>query len=92
MGMFDYVVGVPEVVCECGANVTGWQSKDGPCELAKVHFTRVGRFYTSCESCDRLHEFYDSAAPGEDWSAPAAGRGIGGYDHTATTREERSKQ
>ncbi len=65
MGMFDYVVGVPEVLCpNCGKKVKGWQSKDGPCELVRLHFSAVDRFYTNCDKgkhtgsgCGRWIEF-----------------------------------
>lgn len=58
MGMFDDVTDVPEVKCrKCGAPVTGWQSKDGPCMLAPVPFWAVRNFYASCAECDEWHEF-----------------------------------
>jgi hypothetical protein len=34
MGMFDYYEPDPALVCSvCGASLTGWQGKDGPCAL-----------------------------------------------------------
>ena len=50
MGMFDYVK--YEAECpECGTPLTGWQSKDGPCELAELEPWQVKQFYTECTSC-----------------------------------------
>ncbi len=64
MGMFDDIK--YEAPCPiCGAPITGWQSKDGPCvldrmtpaELASVSGSGERReksalFYTSCDTCD----------------------------------------
>src|SRR4051812_13111685 len=34
MGLFDYFVPTPPVTCPaCGAMLTGWQGKSGPCVL-----------------------------------------------------------
>jgi hypothetical protein len=36
MGMFDSFEPVPELACSvCGARLTGWQGKDGPCALLR---------------------------------------------------------
>jgi len=51
MGMFDYV-NAPEIRCpECGEPVTGWQSKDGPCELLTLEYYEVSEFYADCKHC-----------------------------------------
>jgi hypothetical protein len=57
MGMFDYIVGVPEVLCDCGHKLENWQSKDHYCQLNKIHYTRVRNFYTYCKNCGLWVEF-----------------------------------
>lgn len=54
MGMFDNI-DVPPEACkcpQCGAELTDWQSKDGPCTLTLLPFYAVDNFYTSCDSCN----------------------------------------
>jgi hypothetical protein len=70
MGMFNYVVGVPEVLCPtCGAALGGWQTKDGdPC-LVDVDWRELENFYTSCDNkvkdrrCGTWLEFTRQAPP-----------------------------
>lgn len=58
MGMFDYIVDVPEVECpDCGEPVTGWQSKDDICDLQKIPYWQVDNFYTFCDNCKCWIEF-----------------------------------
>lgn len=57
MGMFDYV-DAPPVACPCGAEVSGWQSKDADCFLEHVDPRQVDRFYSTCTACGRRHEFH----------------------------------
>lgn len=58
MGMFDYVVDVPEVDCpKCGAKLNAWQSKDGPCDLEEIEYWKVENFYTNCHKCRTWVEF-----------------------------------
>lgn len=56
MGMFDWVNF--EYDCPiCGSKVTGFQSKDGPCELKTLEYWQVNNFYTHCDTCDYWVEF-----------------------------------
>ena len=58
MGMFDQVEVPDDVVCpNCGAELTDWQSKDGPCELKLLQFWEVDNFYTSCDTCNTWVEY-----------------------------------
>lgn len=50
MGMFDYV-DAPPVTCKCGATVSEWQSKDGPCELLRLSVDSVNTYYGICRTC-----------------------------------------
>jgi len=55
MGMYDDI-STPPVQCpSCGETSAsedwGWQSKDGPCELAILQFWEVDNFYGSCPKC-----------------------------------------
>lgn len=62
MGMFDWIEGVPEMPCpKCGRPLDSWQSKDGPCEMERLHFSEVDNFYTLCS--DRCGEFVEFALP-----------------------------
>lgn len=55
--MFDYVK-TPEIPCpDCGEPLTGFQSKDGPCQLEEVDFWQVDFFYTHCQECKRSVSF-----------------------------------
>ena len=56
MGLFDYV-DAPDITCRCGAVVTGWQSKDGPCELGVISTANVDNYYAPCDACHAWHEF-----------------------------------
>lgn len=56
MGMYDNVI-APNVLCQCGALVDGWQSKDGPCTLDDVHINDVDNFYSHCRSCGKWFHF-----------------------------------
>jgi len=50
MGMFDWVNVPEEVRClECGAVISGWQTKDTDCLLETVQLNQVWRFYTICK-------------------------------------------
>lgn len=56
MGMFDTV----NFVCacpKCGFVVSGFQSKDGECNLEMIEPEAVGRFYSSCPHCKEWIEF-----------------------------------
>lgn len=56
MGMFDYIN--YEMDCpECGARVSDFQSKDGPCALDTLEYWEVDYFYASCENCRAWVEF-----------------------------------
>lgn len=56
MGMFDYVA--VAIDCpECGAALTGFQTKDGNCFLELVHPNSVLNFYTACDECGTWVEF-----------------------------------
>lgn len=56
MGMFDWVQF--EMPCpKCGKRVSGFQSKDGACELANVLPWTVDRFYVDCRHCKTSIEF-----------------------------------
>lgn len=56
MGMYDTVrFAIP---CpECGEPVSGFQSKDGPCELLELQPHDVSNFYAPCRSCETWIEF-----------------------------------
>lgn len=74
MGLFDWVVGVPEMNCDCGERLVGWQTKDANCHLIKIHFTWVHNFYTSCVKCKKWWEFYrDGYFEDKDWTVPKEG-------------------
>jgi len=75
MGIFDYVVGVPEIKCrKCGQLLTDWQTKHEFSQLRKIHWSRVERFYTCCDNCKEWHEFRRgdefSLSDTEDVTAP----------------------
>lgn len=56
MGMFDDVNF--KMPCpECGKEVRGWQSKDGPCNLDLIEPDTVSNFYAPC-ACGCWIEFY----------------------------------
>jgi len=55
MGMFDHVAYAH--TCTCGEIVTGFQSKDGPCELLSLTALQVSNFYSSCHNCNTWWEF-----------------------------------
>lgn len=58
MGMFDRIdTGGPVPCPECGADVTGFQSKDGDCLMHTLHWTTVSVFYASCDKCGRWVEY-----------------------------------
>ncbi len=51
MGMFDWI----NYKCncpKCGKEVTGFQSKDGPCELKNLPSRAVNNLYSSCDDCN----------------------------------------
>ncbi len=59
MGMFDNVE-VPPAYCKCpvcDAELTDWQSKDGPCTMTLQQFYEVDNFYTSCDACGEWVEY-----------------------------------
>ena len=50
MGMYDNVR--LEIKCpNCGSTVSGFQSKDGPCDLRTLKFYEVNNFYSECDHC-----------------------------------------
>jgi hypothetical protein len=56
MGCFDYV----NYTCKCpkcGADVSGFQSKDGGCVFETKEMSDVLNFYTSCDQCSEWIEF-----------------------------------
>lgn len=56
MGMFDSVR--YEAPCPyCGALLSAFQSKDGPCILSTLDPDEVNGFYTSCHSCNAWVEY-----------------------------------
>lgn len=55
MGMFDWVEH-QELCPKCGALVTGFQSKSGPCQLLKLRPDQVERYYAGCRACDLFIE------------------------------------
>lgn len=74
MGMFDWVVGVPEMKCECGETLSGWQTKDADCQLEKIHFTWIANFYTNCKKCNLWYEFSrEGRFEDQDWTIPRPG-------------------
>ena len=81
MGMFDYVVGVPETKCQKCGNILGdWQSKDGPRKMIKVHFTRICEFHTICSSCGEWHQFESNKLCDPDWTDPKDGVYISSFN------------
>jgi len=57
MGMYDTII-APEIKCpECGAAVTEFQSKSGPCEMLTFQHWQIYNFYASCPGCDAWIEF-----------------------------------
>jgi len=58
MGMFDYVLAV-NPCRKCGAPLTDWQSKDGPCILAVLTPDDVSNYYTACPdpACGAWNEY-----------------------------------
>ena len=58
MGMFDWVKAPESLTCrKCDGPLTGFQSKDGPCQLEEIPAEQVEYFYTSCKACDEWNEF-----------------------------------
>lgn len=56
MGMFDHI----DFECDCphcGERVSGFQSKDGPCALLRLHPSKVSHFYRDCPGCGHWLEF-----------------------------------
>src|SRR5687767_491212 len=50
MGMFDWVNF--KMPCpECGAEMTGFQTKDTDCSMAEVEPDATNNFYSGCEHC-----------------------------------------
>ncbi len=58
MGMFDYIDFKTECP-KCGEKVTGFQSKDGPCQLETLNYWEIDNFYAACdnEDCDAWIEY-----------------------------------
>lgn len=56
MGLFDYV-NFKTKCPNCGATVDGFQSKDGPCELERLEYWKVKKFYSSCPKCNTWIEY-----------------------------------
>ena len=64
MGMFDYV----DIVIKCPichGEVTGFQSKDGPCRLLTLPLDRVDTLYTRC-ACGKWLQFHRRYPDGTD--------------------------
>ncbi|TDI97005.1 MAG: hypothetical protein E2O29_01860 [Deltaproteobacteria bacterium] len=54
--MFDYINF--KIKCpNCKYNIDGFQSKDGPCDLEKLEYWQVKRFYSSCSRCSTWIEY-----------------------------------
>ena len=65
MGMFDEIM-TPEILCpKCKEPVTGFQSKDGPCDLTVLSFKEVQNFYSNCRKCDTWVEYFLKVKPSE---------------------------
>ena len=66
MGMFDFV-NVPEPIqCpQCGAPLSGWQSKDADCLMEMVELSTVLHFYTACRKCNSFIEYFRKQKSGE---------------------------
>jgi len=56
MGVFDNVKFKMDCP-KCGAKITGFQSKDGPCILTTLEYWEVNHFYSSCPQCRARIEF-----------------------------------
>lgn len=57
MGMYDEMN--VEIPCpRCGATVTGFQSKDGWCNLDVIDASTVRSFYASCDNCEKWIHYY----------------------------------
>ena len=56
MGMYDNVKYTANCL-NCGIELSDWQSKDGPCELATLSPGSVRNFYTTCHRCDFWNEY-----------------------------------
>lgn len=70
MGMFDYI----NFKCDCpvcGAEIEGFQSKDGPSDLVTLEYWEVDRFYSECPKClawiDFIREGKKPYAPINDY-------------------------
>lgn len=63
MGMFDHIdFSCPCPFCE--KEVSGFQSKDGPCQLETLKPWEVTNFYAGCRHCKSWIEFIrDSSEP-----------------------------
>lgn len=57
MGMFDDV-NFKTACPDCGSEMSGFQSKDGACEMLVVEPTEVRNFYSSCAKCGTWVEFF----------------------------------
>jgi len=56
MGMYDNIEF--KATCDqCGQELSDFQSKDGPCNLAILSPRDVKNFYTSCNKCNTWHEW-----------------------------------
>jgi uncharacterized protein (UPF0212 family) len=56
MGMYDEIkfkTNCPN----CNAEVNSFQSKDGACNLEKLNYCEVDRFYTICKNCEAWIEY-----------------------------------
>jgi len=51
MGMYDDIIDFSMKCPNCGATVSEFQSKDGPCILAGLSFKDVDNFYSYCPDC-----------------------------------------
>ena len=54
--MFDHIKFETDCPC-CGNPVTGFQSKDGPCELKTLNYKDVDNFYAICDYCSTWIEY-----------------------------------
>lgn len=66
MGMFDWVNFKCECP-ECGAEVSGFQTKDLECELQTVEPQLLDHFYSSCGRCGTWIDFYREELRGKTW-------------------------
>lgn len=58
MGMFDWVINVPDTYCvQCEQPLEGWQTKDHIGGCLDIDYKKITNFYTFCEKCRTWHEY-----------------------------------